>query len=611
MTGGSTYTLRGWRAELFPGNLNFTIQPFAEAVNDECGAATPISLSVGSPTSITQDTKSATQSMTSPTCESGSFNDVWYSFTMPVTGNLVINGGFFDGTALYDGCGGSELSCFTNDGMVFSLTAGNTYLLRCWRSTSYPGPISLGIEPFEAIPNDDCANAMPISVSTACSGATNTIELRGATQSSSTPSCESAPITDGWFVFDSPIDGDIFVKNTDLFSYFAFYDGCPLTQADLDNPLACFSHNGTLSGVTFGQTIYLQVFRKQQYPNQASFCLEGAYAVADPGATTCLTGNASIDNTNNNQWVPILDGSGQLIASIKANGENLGAVTADVYNDANAVSTYMSQPFLRRKVIITPTTQPSNPVSVRLYMLQGEFDDLASVDPNLSYISQLEVVKNSQSGCASAYDGSGDFILTNGQAYGDDYYIQFNVNSFSSFFPSSVSLAPLPIELVQFTGESVKGANRLKWITASEENASQFMIEYSTDGHRWEAVGQVAAKGNTHIEQVYQFIHSTSARLSYYRLKMVDLDGTFEYSDVISLTETKQGGVVLAPNPAQNQLQLASSQSIHYVEILDAYGRVLSEKAGDDIQRIDISHLSSGIYYLRIDQSQIARFSKL
>ncbi len=611
LTSGTSYRLRAWRRNAYPGSVNFTIRPFAQAVNDECVNPTAISLTIGTATSVAQETQGATQSATNPSCEGGAINDVWYSFTMPVDGNVYISGDYLDGFALYDACGGTELSCFNHKGFLFSLTNGTSYRLRAWRRNAYPGSVNFTIQPFAQILNDDCAAAAPVSISTTCTGATQSVELRGATQSSSTPNCENSPFTDAWFVFDSPIDGDILVKNADFFDKFAFYDGCPQTPADLANPLACFSSNGTLSGVTFGQTIYLQVFRKQQYPGQASFCLEGAYAVADPGAETCASGTVTIDNTNHNQWVPILDGSGKLIASLRANGEDLGATTAEVYIGANPVSTYLGQPYLRRKIIITPTNQPANNVSVRLYLLQNELDDLVNADGNLNNISELEVVKNSQSGCSTTYDGTGDFLLTAGQAYGSDYSLQFDVNSFSSFFPSSVSLAPLPVELVRFAGESSGATNRLQWVTASEENTSHFDIEYSTDGLRWEWIGQRQAHGHTRLEQTYHFSHRPPTQLSYYRLKMVDFDGKTDYSQIIAVSNTHQTGVVLTPNPTKDEVRLDTKQVIHQVEIIDVFGRILAKKTGDNLRHLNVSMLNKGIYYLRINQNQIVRFSKI
>ncbi len=591
--------------------FSFPLFLFAQPANDECVNPTAISLIVGTATSVVQDIQSATQSATAPSCESGAISDVWYSFTMPVDGNVYISGDYFDGFALYDACGGTELSCFYNKGFLFSLTNGVSYRLRAWRQNAHPGSVNFTIRPFAQAANDECNSATPISLAegTATSVAQ---ETQGATQSANNPSCEGGAInTDAWFVFDSPIDGDILVKNADFFDKFAFYDGCPQTPADLANPLACFSSNGTLSGVTFGQTIYLQVFRKQQYPGQASFCLEGAYAVADPGAETCASGTVTIDNTNHDQWVPILDGSGKLIASLRANGEDLGATTAEVYIGANPVSTYLGQPYLRRKIIITPTNQPANNVSVRLYLLQNELDDLVNADGNLNNISELEVVKNSQSGCSTTYDGTGDFLLTAGQAYGSDYSLQFDVNSFSSFFPSSVSLAPLPVELVRFAGESSGATNRLQWVTASEENTSHFDIEYSTDGLRWEWIGQRQAHGHTRLEQTYHFSHRPPTQLSYYRLKMVDFDGKTDYSQIIAVSNTHQTGVVLTPNPTKDEVRLDTKQVIHQVEIIDVFGRILAKKTGDNLRHLNVSMLNKGIYYLRINQNQIVRFSKI
>lgn len=94
---------------------------------------------------------------------------------------------------------------------------------------------------------------------------------------------------------------------------------------------------------------------------------------------------------------------------------------------------------------------------------------------------------------------------------------------------------PLPIELVSFTGEynTNDGLDYLQWITASEKNNDRFEIYSSVDGEYWQFVGSVNGAGNSTQELSYNYRNKTIPNLVYYKLKQVDYDGNFEYSNII------------------------------------------------------------------------------
>jgi hypothetical protein len=96
------------------------------------------------------------------------------------------------------------------------------------------------------------------------------------------------------------------------------------------------------------------------------------------------------------------------------------------------------------------------------------------------------------------------------------------------------SAAFASVELYSFHAYAVVNYSRLEWTTGHEDNFSLFVIERSSDGQSYFAIGQLAARGSF---SEYQFTDSSpldagTDRTFYYRLKMVDRDGTFHYSDV-------------------------------------------------------------------------------
>ncbi|MFT2009728.1 IPT/TIG domain-containing protein [Pontibacter sp. 13R65] len=112
----------------------------------------------------------------------------------------------------------------------------------------------------------------------------------------------------------------------------------------------------------------------------------------------------------------------------------------------------------------------------------------------------------------------------------------------------------LPVELVSFTAQQQGGATTLKWVTASETDNSHFEVEMSTSPETgFETLGTVKSKVvNSSITTRYEYTHQVrTAGTFYYRLKQVDLDGTYAYSNVV-VVEAKgvaTNSVMVAPNP--------------------------------------------------------------
>lgn len=108
-------------------------------------------------------------------------------------------------------------------------------------------------------------------------------------------------------------------------------------------------------------------------------------------------------------------------------------------------------------------------------------------------------------------------------------------------FKSTLEPPVLPIELLSFTGYNDGANNVLNWNTASEKNADQFLVEKSKDGIRYEVIGIVGANGNSTVLQQYSFLDTDVwTGDNFYRLRMVDFDGKYEYSNAINIVIEKQ-----------------------------------------------------------------------
>jgi len=147
-------------------------------------------------------------------------------------------------------------------------------------------------------------------------------------------------------------------------------------------------------------------------------------------------------------------------------------------------------------------------------------------------------------------------ITANNGGSGDLTLAQLNQILAALSGPVSIAtaLAALPVEFISFTGKAMKNKTvSLNWATATESNNKEFEVEYSTDGKAFKMVDKVKGAGSTFTRQDYAFEHrAAAAGINYYRLKQVDYDGAFEYSDVISVElSAKLGSYRVFPNPVK------------------------------------------------------------
>ncbi|WP_191907023.1 T9SS type A sorting domain-containing protein [Adhaeribacter soli] len=179
-------------------------------------------------------------------------------------------------------------------------------------------------------------------------------------------------------------------------------------------------------------------------------------------------------------------------------------------------------------------------------------------------------------------------------------------SSFSPFtFASVASNNPLPVELVNFTAKAGIEIVVLNWTTATEQNAGWFEVERSSNSRDFEKVGEVRAAGNSTQLKQYGFEDKKpGSGVIYYRLKQVDLDGTFTYSKTVALTVKENEFLYLYPNPASEQLTIRlSSSASATIQILNILGQAVwlrNNISGSEV-KLDIAQLPAGTYQLIVE----------
>lgn len=201
----------------------------------------------------------------------------------------------------------------------------------------------------------------------------------------------------------------------------------------------------------------------------------------------------------------------------------------------------------------------------------------------------------------------------------DSVALKFGVSGLADFsdFTGTSDITPLPVTLTSFNavrkGESDAA---LYWSTATEKNSAWFVIERAVSGGNFEVVDKVKAAGNSTRLQQYNFVDPNvanilGAEVVYYRLKMVDLDGTYEYSQTkpVYFGSESEIGLSVYPVPFNEQVSIliaGAEGDVLEVEMLDIMGNKVSGgklSIEDGTGKLDIEslgNLPSGAYVVRV-----------
>ena len=285
---------------------------------------------------------------------------------------------------------------------------------------------------------------------------------------------------------------------------------------------------------------------------------------------------------------------------------------------------------------VSPTTQPSGEVGVRYYFTDAEYNALktaaaahknsSGVDKptTIAAVTAMEFYKTSGTAFAMPHTSTTGIVLTNGSAAstsnwvhaakGSDHSAEFKVSSFSGGGGGAgAANTSLPVELLAFTAtQADQHTAILRWTTATEINNNRFDIERSYDGRTFEVVGDVAGNGNSQHQIDYSYTDASVSKVQktvYYRLKQVDFDGTYEYSDIRVVRFDAVGNdmqLVAYPNPMNNELNVMvglSNGESYQLEVTNLQGKLVHQENhvfSSGLHTLDLSQWNSGVYVVEV-----------
>lgn len=196
---------------------------------------------------------------------------------------------------------------------------------------------------------------------------------------------------------------------------------------------------------------------------------------------------------------------------------------------------------------------------------------------------------------------------------------RLGISSLSPF--SVVSSTVLPVEFISFEATQKTSTVQLNWVTALEQNNRGFSIEHSLNGRDFSPLDFISSRGISFSNNDYAYCHYSPVQgPNYYRLKQIDQDGQFSFSDIIMVNFKNPRGqsfftlyptftnnfLVIETNPTQNHA--------HQYWLLNTDGALIKQLDLYDQNRttIDVSQLPSGSYFIRqLETGHIERFFKL
>ena len=247
--------------------------------------------------------------------------DVWYEFTMPVTGNVVISNAQNTETfTLYDTCGGTELFCVVDDSIFYDLIAGTTYVMRYAERELFANASDFSIQALETAPNDECADATILNVSTV-TPITITTDLRAASNDTEI-TCENnntIEYLDVWYDITMPVDGELQVNNVNNSMFIAFFDACGGTE------LSCFNNDGSLFNVEAGKNLKMRASVRELFAGAYTFDV-----IAIPAPLPACSGTTEFIGGDWNNGIP---------------DNTMNAIIRDNYNTSTTIDPISMMPF--------------------------------------------------------------------------------------------------------------------------------------------------------------------------------------------------------------------------------------------------------------------------
>ena len=204
------------------------------------------------------------------------------------------------------------------------------------------------------------------------------------------------------------------------------------------------------------------------------------------------------------------------------------------------------------------------------------------------------------------------YLMANADGEQQEQFL--NNNSFYKYIYISRQVV-LPVQLLNFTAGPTHTGVLLNWTATNEINFNKYEVEHSANAIEFKNIGSVQALRTGSVLKKYSLIHSTPVSgKNYYRLKMLDMNGFYNYSPVRSVNYGAGDGVQVYPNPFVDKINIQLGQNnsvLHTVKLFNGLGQELQTKSFTGFISLDVQTLASGNYILLLDNGKTIQTFKL
>ena len=172
---------------------------------------------------------------------------------------------------------------------------------------------------------------------------------------------------------------------------------------------------------------------------------------------------------------------------------------------------------------------------------------------------------------------------------------------------------PLPVILLNFDGTLKNGNALLTWSTANEFNNKGFEVQKSMDGQTFTDIDFVAGHGNSSQVNKYDYTDvNVLSGSNYYRLKQIDLDGNYVWSNIVHVTFNTNQLITFMPNPAKSFITISSAAVVKQIRLLSVSGQIIKvwQNVSPNAQ-LDLGTIASGAYLIEFMSGQSVQTMKL
>ena len=181
---------------------------------------------------------------------------------------------------------------------------------------------------------------------------------------------------------------------------------------------------------------------------------------------------------------------------------------------------------------------------------------------------------------------------------GEQLLQQEGWNNQQYFCPSTVVL--LPVELGVFNSNCTVHEEVFNWTTISEKDFDYFTLEYSYDNFVFQPAGTADAVGNSLTTQYYSYsVARSNDKQKYYRLKMVDKDGEFKYTEIIASQNCDDIQLIKQIEQNENHLVINTNRNAK-IQIINQIGEIIfNEITINNKCALDKGPISTGLYFIQ------------